>query len=118
MITITLILIAITIGYFWFTSVNPGSNPELDHAKSQLSCILDNLFVSVPLSNLLGDEKEAQLSVRFTVNEYYELTNLKVSGENEELIKYANMKLPGEITKHVDNILPSKYNVKLRFVLK
>ena len=118
MTTLIFILVAVAIGYFCITSINSGSNRELDHAKLQLSGILDNFFISTPLSNLMGDEKECQLSVRFTVNEYYELTNLKISGENEELVKYANMKLPEEISKNVDDIVPSKYNVKLRFVLK
>jgi hypothetical protein len=118
MITITFIFIAAAVGYFYITSVNSGSNREFDNAKSHLSEILDRLFVAAPFQNIMGDEKECQLSVRFTVNEYYELTNLKISGENEELVKFAHMKLPGEISKYVDDIVPSKYNVKLRFVLK
>ena len=117
MMTITLILVAITIGYFCLNLIFPGSNQEVDFAKSQLSEILDKLFFTIPLHNLMDDEKECLLSVRFTVNEYYELTNLKIKGENEKLVNYAHTKLSVEITKYVDNIEPSKYNVKLRFVL-
>jgi hypothetical protein len=115
--TITLILVAITIGYFCLNLIFSGSNQEVDFAKSQLSEILDKLFFTIPLHNLMDDEKECLLSVKFTVNEYYELTNLKIKGENEKLVNYAHTKLSEEITKYVDNIEPSKYNVKLRFVL-
>jgi hypothetical protein len=117
MMTITLILVAITIGYFCLTLINSGSNKEVDFAKSQLSEILDKLFFSIPLYKLMDDEKESQLSVKFTVNEYYELTNLIIQGENEKLVKYAHSKLSEEITKYVDEIEPSKYDVDLRFVL-
>jgi hypothetical protein len=117
MITITLILVAITIGYFCLNLITPGSNQEVNSAKSQLSEILDKLFFTIPLHNLMDDEKVSQLSIKFTVNENYELTNLKIKGENEKLVKYAQIKLSEEITKYVDYIEPSKYNVKLRFVL-
>ena len=118
MITITLILVAITIGYFCITSINTGSNIELENAKLQLSMILDKLFLTTPLYKLMGDDKECQLTVKFTVNENYEITNLKIDGENNNLVKYVHRKLSEDAAKFASDIEPSKYNVKLRFVLR
>jgi len=118
MITISLILVAAVISYFYFSTTNANTyKHNIDNAKSNLSGILDRLFYSVPLQDMLGNEKECMVSVRFTVNEFYELTNLKVNGGNEEIVKYTQSKLTEEIEKHVEEMEPSKYDVKLKFVL-
>lgn len=118
MITITFILAVITLGFFCFSAINAGSKVESENAQTHLSNILDKLFLATPLDNLMGDDKECQLTVRFTVNDNYELTNLRINGNNEKMISYAYAKLSEEAAKIESEIEPSKYDVKLRFILR
>jgi hypothetical protein len=118
MTTITLILILAAAGTIYYNFFYQGSTAEFEHAKEKLSLVLDKMFLSTPLSALMGDTKECQLSVKFTVNEDYELTKFKIVGGTEELVKYTYSKLSEEVTKLVDEMVPSNYDVKLKFVLR
>jgi hypothetical protein len=118
--TTTLILAVLTLSIFSMGTTNAASKKAISEiaTNAQLKEALQYMFNWTPMVDLMGNDNECNLSVQFTINKNHELTDIKVNGNNEEMVRYAYLTLSRAKLPIAESLEQNKFTVDLHFILK
>jgi hypothetical protein len=116
--TMTMILAALVFGFFYTTSGNANSGLENQNSEKQLTETIYSLVQSAPLEDLMESNEKCSLDVQFRINRNNEITDVKVKGENPELVKYVIRKLSQSPVFINSTLKNHNFRVTLFFALK
>lgn len=113
-----LILAALVIGIFFNTSINAGSGLEKENNETMLTQTFETLFQNAPLQDLMDYYEKCKINVKFRINANHEISNIRVAGNNSEMVNYVTMKLSQTPIKVNPSFEQKGYTISLYFILR
>jgi hypothetical protein len=109
------ILMALMLGLIFSCTLKAGESKTSNEAVYELKHQISNLFKALPWEDIIDPSGCCVVTVTFKVNDDSVLEDIKVKGENRDLVNYASVML-NRYTIEADKVLIGrKYQMQIRF---
>lgn len=107
------LILAVTLAFSTSLFANTGTDP-VDGSKS-ISTVIYEKLTSQELNSVMGDEKEADVFIKFRVNKSNEIVVMETNAKDKTMDRYIKRKLNYEILK-TSNVQHDKaYYINVKF---
>jgi hypothetical protein len=115
--TTKLFLALLILGCISFSALEAMPGKAQTSSNNQLNSEIYSVLKMVPYIEIL-DGNVSLINIEFKVNENHEMTDLKITGENDRLVRYAYWTLSRKVIKVDPELKPSAYSIDVTFIVK